>query len=98
MPQPVRIVECIPNFSEGRDLAVVDRIAAAVAARTGVFVLRKEADYDHNRSVVTFAGEPAAVVEAAVAAAAVAVASIDLTRHAGEHPRMGAVDVMPFVP
>jgi glutamate formiminotransferase len=98
MTQPVQIVECIPNFSEGRDLGVVDRIAGAVAARAGVFVLRKEADYDHNRSVVTFAGEPEAVLDAAVAAVGVAAELIDLTTHAGEHPRMGAADVVPFVP
>lgn len=93
-----RIVECIPNFSEGRDLAVVDRIAEVIAQRVGVYVLRKEADSDHNRSVITFAGEPEAVVEAAVAAVGKAVELIDLTRHTGEHPRMGAADVVPFVP
>lgn len=98
MAKTARIVECIPNFSEGRDAAVVDAIVAAIEAVEGVYLLRRESDVDHNRSVVTFAGEPEAVVEAAVRGVAVAAERIDLTRHAGQHPRMGAADVVPFVP
>lgn len=93
-----RILECIPNFSEGREAGVVDRIADAIAGAPGVLMLRKESDVDHNRSVITFAGEPEAVVEAAVRGVARAAELIDLTTHAGQHPRMGAADVVPFVP
>lgn len=92
------VLECIPNFSEGRDLDVVDAIVDAIACVPGVLLLRRESDGDHNRSVITFAGDPDAVVEAAVAGVARAVERIDLTRHSGAHPRMGAADVVPFVP
>jgi glutamate formiminotransferase len=93
-----RILECIPNFSEGRDAAVVDRIAEAIASVAGVLMLRTESDVDHNRSVITFAGDPEAVVEAAVRGVSRAAELIDLTRHTGQHPRMGAADVVPLVP
>ena len=93
-----RIVECVPNFSEGRRPEVVARIVEAVDSVAGVAVLGTHTDADHNRSVVTFAGEPAAVVEAALRAARVAVELIDLRAHAGQHPRVGALDVLPFVP
>jgi glutamate formiminotransferase len=93
-----RIVECVPNFSEGRNLAVVERIAAAIAAVPDVVLLDRVLDANHHRSVITYAGEPQAVVEAALRAAAVAVELIDLTQHRGEHPRIGALDVLPFVP
>jgi glutamate formiminotransferase/formiminotetrahydrofolate cyclodeaminase len=93
-----RIVECVPNFSEGRDAASVAQIAAAIAAVPDVMLLDYVLDADHHRSVITFAGEPQAVVEAAVRAAAVAVELIDLNQHQGEHPRIGALDVLPFVP
>lgn len=93
-----RLVECIPNFSEGRDRAKVDAIAAAIAAVPGALVLDLELDADHNRSVITFVAPPETVMEAALAAAAKAVEIIDLTVHQGVHPRIGAVDVMPFVP
>ncbi|NOT58697.1 MAG: glutamate formimidoyltransferase [Acidobacteria bacterium] len=93
-----KIVECVPNFSEGRDAEVVDQIADAIAAVRGVFVLDREMDSDHHRSVITYAGEPDACVEAAVRAAAKAAQLIDLTQHHGAHPRMGALDVLPFVP
>ncbi|MFN0205716.1 MAG: glutamate formimidoyltransferase [Planctomycetota bacterium] len=92
-----QIVECVPNFSEGRDAALVKQFADA-AVREGVTLLDYEMDASHNRSVVTFAGEPAAVVRAAFASAKLAIEKIDLTKHKGEHPRMGAVDVIPFVP
>lgn len=93
-----KIVECVPNFSEGRDEAKIELIVKAIASIPGVFVLDGEMDADHNRSVITFAGEPDAVVEAAFRAAANAVELIDLNQHKGEHPRMGALDVLPFVP
>jgi len=93
-----RLVECVPNFSEGRDLGVVDAIVAAMRAVPGAFVLHRESDPDHNRSVVTLAGEPEAVAEAVVRAVEKAAELIDLTRHAGAHPRTGAADVVPFVP
>lgn len=92
------ILECIPNFSEGRDQGVVDRIVRAIVETPGVYLLRRESDVDHNRSVVTFAGDPDAVVDAAVRGVAAAVDTIDLNAHTGQHPRMGAADVVPFVP
>ncbi|HYE72943.1 MAG TPA: glutamate formimidoyltransferase, partial [Blastocatellia bacterium] len=93
-----KIVECIPNFSEGRDAAKVNSIASAICTVRGVVVLDQTMDADHHRSVITFAGEPEAVVEAALRAARRAVELIDLNDHHGEHPRMGAIDVLPFVP
>jgi glutamate formiminotransferase len=92
------LVECVPNFSEGRDLATVDAITAAIASAGGVMVLDRHADPDHNRSVITFAGPPAAVGQAAVRAVERAVERIDLNRHRGVHPRIGSADVVPFVP
>ncbi len=92
------IVECVPNFSEGRDRRTVDEIVAAIESVAGVFVLDLHMDPDHHRSVITFAGSPQSVGEAAVRAAGKAAERIDLTRHAGEHPRVGATDVVPFVP
>ena len=91
------IVECVPNFSEGKDAGRVEAIVAAMRI-DGVHLLDWSMDADHNRSVVTIAGEPAAVVEAAVRAAGKAVELIDLTRQEGGHPRIGAADVIPFVP
>ncbi len=93
-----RIIECVANFSEGRDPAVVEAIARAVENGPGVRVLHLTRDTDHHRSVVTFAGTPEAVLPAAVRAVAEAVARIDLTRHSGVHPRLGAADVVPLVP
>ncbi len=92
-----QIVECVPNFSEGRNVARVEAIVAAMRVE-GVHLLDWSLDADHNRSVVTVAGEPAAVVESAVRGAGKAAELIDLTRQQGEHPRMGAADVIPFVP
>jgi glutamate formiminotransferase len=91
------IVECVPNFSEGRDLRRVAAIIAAMRVE-GVHLLDWSMDADHNRSVVTVAGDPAAVVEAAVRGAGKAAELIDLTRQQGVHPRIGAADVIPFVP
>jgi glutamate formiminotransferase len=93
-----RLVECVPNFSEGRDARVIAAIVRAASAVPGVLILDLQTDADHNRSVLTFAGPPEAVLEAAVAAAGVAARRIDLTRHTGVHPRVGAADVIPFVP
>lgn len=92
------IVECVPNFSEGRRLDVVDAIAAAIRGVPGAFVLDINIDPDHNRSVITFAGQPGPVAEAAFQAVRAAATLIDMTQHRGEHPRIGATDVMPFVP
>ncbi len=93
-----KIVECVPNFSEGRNLEVVEKIAGAFRAKEGVKLLDYSADKDHNRMVVTAAGEPEAMRRAVVEAIGIAVANIDLTKHEGQHPRMGAVDVVPFIP
>lgn len=93
-----RLVECVPNFSEGRDRALVEALAAAAEKVPGVVLLDVELDADHHRSVITFAGEPEPVVEAAFRAAAQAAERIDLRTHKGQHPRMGAVDVIPLVP
>lgn len=93
-----RLVECVPNFSEGRRTEVVDELAAAVEATAGVRLLDRTSDADHNRSVLTFAGPAGPVTEAMEAAVRVAIERIDLERHEGQHPRIGAVDVIPFVP
>jgi len=92
------LIECVPNFSEGRRPEVVDEIVAAIAAVDGVSLLDRQSDPAHNRSVVTFAGQHAAVAEGAFRGVAAAVRLIDLTEHEGAHPRMGAADVVPFVP
>jgi glutamate formiminotransferase / formiminotetrahydrofolate cyclodeaminase len=92
------IVECVPNFSEGRDKGVIEAIARSISAVEGVSLLGVESGADANRSVYTFLGPPDAVVEAAVAAAKTAFARIDMAGHKGVHPRMGALDVCPFVP
>jgi glutamate formiminotransferase/formiminotetrahydrofolate cyclodeaminase len=93
-----RLVECVPNFSEGRRREVVDQILAEIASVPGVTLLGSEMDPDHNRSVLTFAGEPEPVMEAAFRAVKKASELIDLNQHSGQHPRMGAADVVPFVP
>src|SRR5262249_13588384 len=87
-----------PNFSEGRDLLKVSEIREAIAAVRGVAVLGVDSDPDHNRSVITLAGEPEAVGEAAFQGIRAAVERIDLRRHSGVHPRIGATDVVPFIP
>jgi glutamate formiminotransferase/formiminotetrahydrofolate cyclodeaminase len=93
-----RLVECVPNFSEGRRREVVDELVHVIAGVRGVTLLDSEMDPDHNRSVLTFAGEPEPVAEAAFRVVARAAERIDLNRHQGQHPRMGATDVVPFVP
>lgn len=95
---PVVLVECVANFSEGRDASVVEAIAAAIGSSAGVQVLDRHMDTDHNRSVITFAGPPGATVEGAVRGVERAASLIDLRRHDGVHPRIGAADVVPFVP
>jgi glutamate formiminotransferase/formiminotetrahydrofolate cyclodeaminase len=92
------LVQCIPNFSEGRRPQVIDAIVQAITAVPGVMVLDRHSDADHNRTVVTYAGPPQAVSEAAFAAIRKASELIDLDQHQGEHPRIGATDVVPFVP
>ncbi|MHB8107243.1 MAG: glutamate formimidoyltransferase [Candidatus Cryosericum sp.] len=92
-----QVMECVPNISEGRDTDKIKSIAGVVE-RPGAKLLDLSSDPNHNRTVITFAGEPQAVAEAAFDVARAAVATIDLTHHTGEHPRMGAVDVIPFIP
>ena len=93
-----KIIECVPNFSEGRDLEKIDKIVAPFRGKSGVKLLDYSNDEDHNRLVVTLVGEPEALCEAVVEAVGVAVRLIDLNQHTGQHPRMGAVDVIPFIP
>jgi glutamate formiminotransferase len=93
-----KIIECIPNFSEGRDLRKVEKIVDAFRGKENVKLLDYSSDKDHNRMVVTAIGEPEAMASAVVEAVGIAVEEIDLTKHKGEHPRIGAVDVIPFVP
>jgi len=92
------LVECVPNFSEGRRVDVVDAIGGRVEATAGVHLLDRTSDRDHNRSVLTFAGPAPAVTSAMESAVGEAIARIDMNRHEGQHPRIGAVDVVPFVP
>lgn len=93
-----RIVECVPNFSEGRREDVILAIRSAIETVSGVYVLDLHSDDDHNRTVITFAGEPEPVSEAAFQAIKKAAELIDLDEHSGEHPRIGATDVVPFIP
>jgi glutamate formiminotransferase len=94
----VTLVECVPNFSEGRRQDVIDEIAAAITGVPGVELLDRQSDAAHNRCVLTFVGEHEAAAEAAFRGVAAAAALIDLNRHEGAHPRFGAADVVPFVP
>ncbi len=95
---PARLVECVPNFSEGRRQEVIDEIVAAIRSVPQVWILDVESDADHNRSVITCVGEPEAALEAMFRAIQKAAELIDLNKHEGEHPRIGATDVVPFVP
>src|ERR1041384_6048006 len=92
------LVECVPNFSEGRKPEVVEQIARAIASADDTTVLNRHIDPDHNRSVITFVAPPEKIIEGALRAVAKAAELIDLRRHGGEHPRIGATDVLPFVP
>lgn len=93
-----RLIECVPNFSEGRDPAKVDGIISAMSTVPGVYILDREMDADHNRCVITLAGEPDSVAEAALRGVGKAMELIDLNKHTGAHPRVGATDVVPFIP
>ena len=93
-----RLVECIPNFSEGRRAEVVDAIAGAMTSVPDVYLLDRQMDADHNRSVITLAGTPESIGEAAIRGVEAALQRIDMTTHTGGHPRLGAADVIPFVP
>lgn len=93
-----QIIQCVPNFSEGRDLEKVEKILSAFRGKQGVKLLDYSSDQDHNRTVVTVVGERDALHDAVVEAVGLAVALIDMTKHEGQHPRMGATDVIPFIP
>ena len=92
------LVECVPNFSEGRNKSVVTDIAAEISRDRSIRLLDQEMNADHNRSVITFVGEAEPVLEAAIRGVKKAAELIDMRHHRGEHPRMGATDVLPFVP
>jgi len=94
----MKFIAAVPNFSEGRRLDIVDEIANAMARTPGVKLLDKESDPDHNRSVITIGGDPDSVLEACLMGVRKSVELIDLNKHKGEHPRLGACDVLPFVP
>ena len=92
------LVECVPNISEGRDLETIEQIVDAVRNTDGCTVLGVEPDHDYHRTVITFAGAPDAVVNGAVALIEKSIELLDMQQHQGEHPRLGVVDVCPFVP
>jgi glutamate formiminotransferase len=94
----MKIVECVPNFSEGRRRDVVEQILDAIRRTAGVKLLDSSSDASHNRTVATFVGDPQGVKEAALAAAEMAASLIDMEKHHGEHPRIGAADVIPLIP
>ena len=93
-----QILECVPNFSEGRDLAVIEKLCDCFRGKPGVRLLDYTWDQDHNRCVLTIIGEPEPLRDAMVEAIGRAVELIDMTKHQGQHPRMGCVDVVPFIP
>lgn len=93
-----RIVQCVPNFSEGRDLDKIEKIIDPFRGKEGVKLLDYSRDADHNRLVVTVVGEPEPLKKAVLQAIGIAIKEIDMTKHQGQHPRMGAVDVIPFIP
>ncbi len=93
-----KIMECVPNFSEGRDKQKIEKIADCFRGKENVKLLDYSSDADHNRSVITVVGEPEALKNAVIEAIGKAVELIDMTKHSGQHPRMGAVDVVPFIP
>ena len=98
MNEMKKIMECVPNFSEGKDSGKIEKIVSSFRGRDGVKLLDYQTDKDHNRLVVTVVGEPEALCDAVIAAVGVAVEVIDMRQHKGQHPRMGAVDVIPFIP
>lgn len=93
-----KIIECVPNFSEGRRLEIIEAIMNEIRSVNGVRLLDHTHDYDHNRAVLTFVGPPGPIINAAFAAVAKAAELIDMEQHTGEHPRIGATDVVPFIP
>lgn len=93
-----QIIQCVPNFSEGRNLENIEKIVSHFRAKQGVKLLDYSNDEDHNRLVVTLVGEPQPLADAVVEAIGTAISLIDLNNHKGQHPRMGAVDVVPFIP
>ena len=93
-----KLIECVPNYSEGRDLEKIEKIVECFRAKKGVRLLDYQTDPNHNRLVVTVIGEPEPLRDAVVASFGRAVELIDMTKHEGQHPRMGAVDVVPFIP
>jgi len=93
-----KLLQCVPNFSEGRNKETIDKIVECFRGKDGVKLLDYSSDEDHNRSVVTLVGEPAPLQAALVEAIGVAAKLIDMTKHEGQHPRMGATDVVPFIP
>ena len=93
-----KLLECVPNYSEGRDMEKVEQIVNCFRGKEGVKLLDYQTDKDHNRCVVTAIGEPEALRDAVIASFGAAVKLIDMTKHEGQHPRMGAVDVVPFIP
>ena len=98
MAEMKKIIECVPNFSEGRDLTIIEKIVDPFRGKKGVKLLDYQNDEDHNRSVVTVVGEPEALKEAVIEAMGAAIENIDMNVHQGQHPRMGAIDVVPFIP
>jgi len=96
--KPMRLLECVPNISEGRDRNKIDLIAQEIKRHAGIKLLDVSSDEDHHRSVITFIGEPTVVKEAALSMARKAIELIDMREHRGAHPRLGAVDVVPFIP
>jgi glutamate formiminotransferase len=98
MPALTQILECVPNFSEGRDVRKIERIVQPFRSREGVKLLDYQRDADHNRCVVTAVGAPEPLMRAVLDAMEAAIAVIDMRTHTGQHPRMGAVDVVPFIP
>lgn len=98
MPETKKIIECVPNFSEGRDLEKIEKIVEPFRGKDGVKLLDHQRDQDHNRMVVTVVGNPGSLKEAIIESVGVAHNLIDMRHHKGQHPRMGAVDVVPFIP
>ena len=94
----MKIIECVPNFSEGKNKDIIDKITSEISSEDGVYLLDVDMGFSTNRTVVTFAGNPEAVVLAAFKAIKMASSLINMENHKGEHPRMGATDVCPFVP
>ena len=93
-----QLIECVPNFSEGNDLQIINQITDAIESADGVKLLNVDPGKATNRTVVTFVGEPSSVIEAAFRGIKKAAELIDMSRHKGEHPRMGATDVCPLIP